>query len=888
MGRKKGFYITTTIPYANAPPHIGFALEIIQADVLARKERLKGKEVFFLTGTDEHGTKNYQTAKKQGLTPQEFVDKNAAFFRELTKVMKISNSYFIRTTDQKVHWPGVLEIWKSLAEKGDIYKKKYEGFYCSGCERFITERDLENGKCPNHPTLEIQKIAEENYFFKLSKYSGKIREMVKSDQLEIYPEKWKNDFLGLIEDGLTDVSFSRDKEHLPWGVPVPGDENQILYVWCDALSNYLTGIGYPDDKYKKYWPADIHVVGKDMLRFHAGIWPGMLLGAGIPLPKKIIVHGFLTVNGQKMSKSLGNVIDPIYLAKEYPPDALRYFLIRNIPFGDDGDFSVSEMAERVNNELVSNLANFCYRTLSFIEKTGSEIRKPGTSKEDNKIMKTVNEKIRLAKESFDGFKFDRTIKHILEIGDLGNGYFQEQQPWVLAKKDKKRCDEVLAIAANIVRDIIILIRPVTPDFSERIGKQMNLPRLGWDDLSEELKDHKIGKPEIVLRNVEKKALEEKEVKKVDYKVSPDVKKMGINFAAALIKDVNVRSRASGLERMKYDFSREFSKKDLSKDKIIKEYENLYKGVGVSVKNPIRHLQEIIKERGKLPTINTVVDAYNMIACKRLVAAGAHDVNKIKGKVRLKIADGNENYVPLGTNKKEKIKPGEYVVVDDENVMCRLEVKQGDHTKIDKNSKNVFLYVQGNKEVSDDHLKNALEEMCELITKFSGGSYEILKEAGKMESGDPFGKLDLKMAKIESVEDHPNADRLFLINLDLGTEKRQVVASIKKWFTKEELKGKKLVVLTNLKPANFRGIDSNGMLLAVEKDGKLGLLTSDAGPGESVFAEGTGKEPKDDLDIKEFWALEIIAKKDGVYYKDKKLKTSKDTVRVENGIEGKVC
>lgn len=668
MDSKKGFYITTTIPYANAPPHIGFALEIIQADVLARLERLKGRDVFFLTGTDEHGTKNYQTAKKQGLTPQAFVDKNASFFKKLTKVLNISNSYFIRTTDRKVHWPGVIEIWKALAKKGDIYKKTYEGYYCSGCERFITEKDLENGRCPNHPNIEIQRISEENYFFRLSKYSDRIRKLVESGRLEIIPEKWKNDFLGLIKDGLTDVSFSRDRKHLPWGIPVPGDEKQILYVWCDALTNYLTGIGFPDKKYRKYWPADIHVVGKDMLRFHAGIWPGMLLGAGIELPERIIVHGFLTVNGQKMSKSLGNVIDPIHLAKEYSPDYLRYFLIRNIPFGDDGDFSVSEMAERVNNELVSNLANFCYRTLSFIEKTGSEIRKPGTSKEDNKIMKNVNEKIRLTKESFDGFRFDRAIKHILEIGDLGNGYFQEQQPWVLAKKDKKRCDEVLAIAANIVRDIIILIKPVTPEFSERIGKQMNLPGLGWDDLSEELKEHKIGKPEIVLRNIEE----------------------------------------------------------------------------------------------------------------------------------------NE------------------------------------------------------------------------------------KEAGKMESGDPFGKLDLKVAKIESVEDHPNADRLFLINLDVGTEKRQIVASIKKWFTKEELTGKNLVVLTNLKPANFRGIDSNGMLLAVEKDGKLGLLTSDAGPGESVFVEGIGKEPKKDLDIKEFWALEILAKKDGVYYKEKKLRTGKDEVRVENGIEGKVC
>ena len=326
------FYITTTIPYANAPPHIGFALEIVQADVLARWNKLKSKDVFFLTGTDEHVTKNYQTAKKEGLTPQEFVDKNSGYFKELTKSLSISNNNFIRTTDKKNHWLGVIHLWKILAKKGDIYKKKYTGCYCSGCERFITEKDLVEGRCPNHPNLEIEKIDEENYFFRLSKYSEKIKKLIQNDKLLIYPEQWKNDFLGLIKEGLTDVSFSRDKRHLPWGIPVPGDETQVLYVWGDALTNYLTGVGYPDKKYEKYWPADIHVVGKDMLRFHAGIWPGILLSAGLELPKEIIVHGFLTVNGQKMSKSLGNVVNPLDLRKKYDSDSIRYYLCRTFPF----------------------------------------------------------------------------------------------------------------------------------------------------------------------------------------------------------------------------------------------------------------------------------------------------------------------------------------------------------------------------------------------------------------------------------------------------------------------------------------------------------------------------------------------------------------------------
>ena len=339
------FYITTTIPYANASPHIGFALEIVQADVLARWNGLLGKDVFFLTGTDEHGTKNYQTAKKKKLDTQKFVDRNSRKFKELTKALNISNNYFIKTTDKKIHWPGVIKIWKILSNKGDIYKKEYSGKYCSGCERFITEKDLKDGKCLDHPNLEIQDIAEENYFFRLSKYSDKIKRLIETDRLKISPKKWKNNFLGLINEGLTDVSFSREKKHLSWGIPVPGDDNQIMYVWPDALTNYLTGIGYPNKRFERYWPADVHVVGKDMLRFHTGIFPGILLSAGIPLPKEVIVHGFLTVSGRKMSKSLGNVVSPLELRKKYSADTIRYSLLRSIPFGDDGDFSESDTSQ---------------------------------------------------------------------------------------------------------------------------------------------------------------------------------------------------------------------------------------------------------------------------------------------------------------------------------------------------------------------------------------------------------------------------------------------------------------------------------------------------------------------------------------------------------------
>ncbi len=519
MARKnKKFYITTTIPYANAQPHIGFALEIVQADVLARWNRIKGKDVFFLTGTDEHGSKNYKTALKQRLSPQKFVDKNAAFFIELTKKLNISNDNFIRTTDKKAHWPGVIDIWKKLEKKGDIYKKKYIGKYCSGCERYVTEKELVKGRCINHPNLKIEELSEENYFFRLSKYSDKIIGLVKKDKIKIQPLKWKNDFLGLVKDGLQDVSFSRDTKYLPWGIPVPGDDKQVMYVWCDALSNYLTGIGYPNKKFKKFWPADVHVVGKDMLRFHAGIWPGMLLSAGLDLPKKIIVHGFLTVDGRKMSKSVGNVVSPLKLLKKYSADSLRYFLLRATPFGDDGDFSEKVLIERHNNELADKLGNLVSRVASLIEKYGIDERRNSIKlplvwkkliKEGKAEIEVLEDKIKekyvhvlklkgkrriekgdpfplilsehprlfsevisLFVEGYlENFEFDKVLNEIFGFIDLCNEYIQHRKIWETG--DKKALYEL----KEGILQIAELLEPFIPESAEKIKKQFSAKKI---------------------------------------------------------------------------------------------------------------------------------------------------------------------------------------------------------------------------------------------------------------------------------------------------------------------------------------------------------------------------------------------------------------------------
>lgn len=481
----KKFYVTTTLPYANAPPHVGFALEIIQADVLARWNKLKGKDVFFLTGTDEHGVKNYQTAKKEGVPPQKFVDKNSAYFKELTKKLNISNDYFIRTTDKKIHWPGVIDIWKKLEKKGEIYKKKYTGYYCSGCERFITEKELINGKCPNHPNIKIEHISEENYFFRLSKYSDKIRSLIEKDKLKISPKNWKKDFLSLIKEGLRDVSFSRDKKHLPWGVTVPGDKTQVIYVWCDALTNYLTGIGYPNTKYKKFWPADIHVVGKDMLRFHAGIWPGMLLSASLPLPKEIIVHGFLTVEGSKMSKSLGNIISPLELLKKYSKDSLRYFLLRNIPFGEDGDFSEEILIARNNNELANKLGNLVSRVSALAEKHGLE---------EVNVDIHISNVVRDISELIERFEFDKALNLIFAFVDTLNQITQDRKPW--ETENKKDLFELV----TGLRAVAILLWPFIPETSEKIAKIFNF-KISLEELNKPLKISKIKKAEPLFKKI---------------------------------------------------------------------------------------------------------------------------------------------------------------------------------------------------------------------------------------------------------------------------------------------------------------------------------------------------------------------------------------------------
>lgn len=455
----KKFYITTSIPYANAFPHIGFALEAVQADVLARYHKKMGEDVFYLTGTDEHGLKIKKAAEKDNKTPQEFVNETSARFKKMTKSLDISNNDFIRTTEKR-HKLAVEKLWDKI--KKDIYKKKYKGYYCSGCEAFVTKKDLVDNKCPIHKKSP-EFVEEENYFFKLSNYLNEIKRKIENDEIEIVPKERKNEVLGYIKSGMKDISFSRAKDKY-WGLEVPGDNSQIVYVWGDALPNYISAIGYKKEtkQFKKFWPADVHCIGKDILKFHALIWPAMLLSAGLALPKTIFVHGFITVAGQKISKSLGNGVDPFDLVDKYGADAVRYFLLREIPSTEDGDFTIKKFEARYNSDLASGIGNLVSRITSL----NSKLKILNPKQITNLKFKTaINKTKKNYKKSLDNFKFNESLKSIWELISFCDKYIEQERPW---EKEKPEVIGNLLFAINKIAD---LLEPFLPETSKKIRKR---------------------------------------------------------------------------------------------------------------------------------------------------------------------------------------------------------------------------------------------------------------------------------------------------------------------------------------------------------------------------------------------------------------------------------
>lgn len=458
------FYITTSIAYTNSKPHIGYALELVQADVLARywRKKLGDENVFFLTGTDDHGIKNYNKAKELCIDTKKFVDENIYWFEKLTKELNISNNDFISTSNKEKHWDGAIKLWKEIEKSGDIYKKSYEGLYCVGCEAYVTAKDLVDGKCPIHKK-EPEKVQEENYFFKLTKYKTQIKEKILNNEVNIVPVERKNEVLNIVDE-LEDISFSRPVNKLPWGIPVPGDESQTMYVWCDALSNYISALGYgieDDKKFKKFWPASVHLIGKDILKFHAVIWPAMLLSAGLELPKNIFVHGYVTSEGQKMSKTLGNVVNPFEVIKDYGQSATRYYLLREISTTSDGDFSEKRFSEIYNSELANQLGNWVNRVFTMLDKYDVKVVK----KDINKYLEIYRE---VDKET-EKFNLREALVKLWQVVKFENQLLEKEKPWELAKTDQKRLKEVLEESYNSLLSFNQRLNVFLPDVSKQIS-----------------------------------------------------------------------------------------------------------------------------------------------------------------------------------------------------------------------------------------------------------------------------------------------------------------------------------------------------------------------------------------------------------------------------------
>ncbi len=609
---KEKFYITTAIPYVNAEPHVGHALEFVQTDAIKRYQQLLGKSTFLVTGSDENSLKNVQAAMKEDITTQKLCDKYSEKFRETMKVLNLSFDIFMRSSS-KEHFNGSQKLW-NLCKK-DIYKKKYKGLYCIGCETFYTESELENGKCPEHKTVP-ESIEEENYFFRLSKYQKQLEKLIETGKLKIVPESRKNEVLAFINQGLEDFSVSRSKERTKgWGVPVPHDDSQIIFVWFDALNIYQTGVGFGFDEklYKKLWPCDMHVIGKGIIRFHAVYWPAILLAAKLKVPKSLFVHGYITINGEKISKSVGNVINPLIMAEKYGTDQLRYYMIRDISPFNDGDFSEKSLVERVNQELVSNYSNLFYRVTSFIENNfGGIVPK---AEKDEGIQKIIKEKTGQFRKKMTNLRLNEALECAISLSGEGNSYFQHKKPWETVKTNKNDCAATLYNSANVLAAVSSLLYPFIPDSS-------------------------------------KKALDALGISKLSFKAK-----------------VNAGTKI----------------------KAIKLFEN-------------------------------------------------------------------------------------------------IELKQ--------------------------------------------------------ETKKPQSALNIVTATIKSVQDHPNAEKLYVLGVDLGNEQRQLVAGLKGIYSKEEMEGKQILILTNLKPAKLRGVESNGMLLACE-DGTLIAPEKRTGNGV-VIVRGRGEISIDDF------------------------------------------
>jgi methionyl-tRNA synthetase len=786
---KTPFYVTTSIAYVNGTPHVGFAMESIEADVLARWAKKNGRETFFCTGTDEHGEKIQRTAEDQGTTPQAICDKNSEAFRSLGKTLNISNDFFIRTSDQEVHWPSAQKIWSKMEEKGDIEKREYTAQYCYGCEAFLTEKDLdEDGNCPLHKRPP-ETISEENYFFKLSKYSEKIAKLIETKELEIIPHFRKNEILQMAKSGFHDVSFSRPSKKLPWGIPVPNDETQNMYVWCDALTNYISAVGYGKenpplrggselseqgesntentssqlppspplrggDLFQKYWnnAEVVHVIGKDILRFHAGIWIGMLLSAGEKTPDKIFVHGFLTSEGHKMSKSLGNVVDPFGEVEKYGTDALRYFLLREVPIGQDADFSRKRFEEIYQAHLANGLGNLVSRVYNLCQR--SEVFVPTEDKfitDETRIF--LHAKQKNVEKKMEGFVLHEALSEIFTAIDFCDQKINEIKPWDLIKTDPLATKGFLGEILKVVLWIGDTLLPFLPETGEKIQKIFGVHPplrggLGGSELHEQLPlnpplrggSSTFGELEMLFPRLEKLNLPKPDSvetncnsslqnKNIQFTITPQAQQAGIVAEYVLLDNIAVKKTPRGMQK--------FLKKEVKawlekggKDnpqwrERVDSQDQIKIDLGFSAEkniNAAESLANLAEKNGKLPNVSNLVDLYNIISLKHGLSAGAHDTAYLSENVKMDITTGDETFEPMQGKEhmdleNNPLKKGEYAFfISDNEIGCRFDSAQCEASKISEGNKNVLIYFQS-VQGKEQWAKEAMEEFLELLKEF---------------------------------------------------------------------------------------------------------------------------------------------------------------------------